>query len=181
MRPVVFDSSFLVAAVDIDIFADSAVDRAKLTALLDELGRTKTRIIIPTPVLAEVFVKRPERMAHLIQVLQRSAQMTIAAFDTAAAAVAAQLLARHWPTKKQRQADWSRHRLKFDIQILAIARVANASVIYTNDHQLAVLAQTEAMKSVNFGDLPSPALQQQALPLPFPETRAMDDPSGSSS
>jgi hypothetical protein len=34
-------------------------------------------------------------------------------------------MARRWPKPRDRNAEWSRHRLKFDLQIVAIAQVNN--------------------------------------------------------
>lgn len=174
MRPVVFDSSFLVAAVEPEVV--SALGRCgpeedyrpRLKQLVLQLDRETARIIIPTPVLAEVFVKKPERMGSFLRTLQRSSRFSFGEFGTAAAAAAADLIRRHWPSPKARQVEWSRHRLKFDLQIIAIAQVANAACIYTNDKELADLAQAERISAIRFQDLPQLKVDQGSLPLRLP-------------
>jgi predicted nucleic acid-binding protein len=174
MRPVVFDSSFLVAAVEpavVPVESHGGLEedyRARLNQFLLQLDREKARIIVPTPVLAEIFVKKPERMGAFLRNLRRSSRFSIGEFGTAAAAAAADLMRRHWPNPRARQAEWSRHRLKFDLQILAIAQVANAACIYTNDKELADLARAERMSAMRFQDLPTLEADQGSLPLPAP-------------
>lgn len=174
MRPVVFDSSFLVAAVEPAVV--SAVGhgepeedyRARLNQFLRQLDRDKARIVVPTPALAEIFVKKPERMDSFLRTLRRSSRFSVGEFGTAAAAAAADLMRRHWPNPRARQAEWSRHRLKFDLQILAIAQVVNAACIYTNDKELADLARAERMSAMRFQDLPPLGVDQGSLQLPAP-------------
>jgi predicted nucleic acid-binding protein len=134
----------------------------------------QARIVIPTPVLAEVFVKKPERMDSFLRTLHRSSRFSFGEFGTAAAAAAADLMRRHWPSPKARQAEWSRHRLKFDLQIIAIAQVANAACIYTNDKELADLAQAERISAIRFQDLPQLKVDQGSLPLPTSPVEADD-------
>jgi predicted nucleic acid-binding protein len=161
MRPAVFDSSFVVAAFDPVVVTSGAAEphedwRPHLEQCLLRLDQEKARIVIPTPVLAEVFVKKAERMGGFLRTLQRSSRFLIGEFGVAAAAVAAELMRRHWPSPKARTIEWSRHRLKFDLQILAIAQVANAICIYTNDRELAGLARVEgALRSSVSGFAPN--------------------------
>lgn len=182
MRPVVFDSSFVVAAFDPVVVSAGGAEpnedwRPRLDQCLLRLDREKARIVVPTPVLAEVFVKRPERMGGFLRTRQRSSRFLIGEFGAAAAAVAADLMQRHWPSPKARSIEWSRHRLKFDLQILAIARVANATCIYTNDKELAELARAERISAVRFRDLPPAGPGQPSLPLSAPPT-AVDTTNG---
>jgi predicted nucleic acid-binding protein len=84
MTAVVFDSSFLVAATDTKVLDQGSDEEAKFRQLLRELDKQRTQIIVPTPVLAEVLVKRSADRVRLIQSLQRSPRITL----PAAAAVA---------------------------------------------------------------------------------------------
>lgn len=168
MRPVVFDSAFLVAAVETEVLPPGAPNGIKFRHLLRELERQKTRILIPTPVLAEVLVKRTSERARLIQMVQRSSRLIIGEFGAAAAAVSAELMSRKWPKPKERDEQWSRHRLKFDLQILAIAQVNNAATVYTNDTDLAKHCRSEGLAAVSFGELPMPAESQTEMQLAPP-------------
>jgi hypothetical protein len=118
--------------------------------------------------LAEILVNRSSDRARLIQVLQRSSRFQLAEFGPAAAAAAADLMATKWPKLKDRNAEWSRHRLKFDLQILAIAQVNNVSTIYTMDKQPTALCRAENIVALGFGDLQMPDEKQGALPLSHP-------------
>jgi predicted nucleic acid-binding protein len=162
---VVFDSNFLVAATEPELVPKEKDDRAKFQLLLRSLDEQKTHIIIPTPVLAEVLMKRFSERARLIQALRRSPRITLAEFGAAAAAVSAELMARKWPKPSDRSAEWSRHRLKFDLQIVAIAQVNNAAVVYTTDKQLAAHCRTEGMAALGFADLPMPDVRQSVMDL----------------
>ena len=71
------------------------------------------------------------------------------------------------PTPK---ADWSK--IKFDRQIIAIARVTGASTIYTNDDQLALHANEIGISSIKLADLPEPPkLPQIEMKLDPPEAK----------
>ena len=133
MRPVVFSANFIVAETDTEVLLESSDIAVKLRFLLRELEKQKTRSIIPTPVLAEIMVKKLSGRARLIQLLQRSSRFQPAEFDPAAAVAAVELMAAKWPRPKDRNAEWSRHRLKFDLQILPMAQVNNVGTFYTSE------------------------------------------------
>ena len=68
------------------------------------------------------------------------------------------------------EADWSK--VKFDRQIIAIARVTGASIIYTNDDQLARHAKEIGIFSIKLDELPEPLkLPQIEMKLDPPESK----------
>jgi hypothetical protein len=86
MSPVVFDASFLIAATAPNTFPEGSAEFLKFNLLLRDLERQKARIVVPTPVLAEILVRRRAERARLIQFLQRSSRFELAEFGPAAAA-----------------------------------------------------------------------------------------------
>ncbi len=74
------------------------------------------------------------------------------------------------------EADWGK--VKFDRQIIAIARVVGAVTIYTNDGQLARHAKAVGIAAINPEELPEPPTAPQ-LEMPLdpvePETDVDDD------
>jgi predicted nucleic acid-binding protein len=173
MKPVLFDSSFLVAATEQGVVPADTDNGVRLRYLLQELEQAESRIVVPTPVLAEVLVRKNPDRVRLIQTLQRSPRILLAEFGPAAAAVCSELIMRRWPKPADRAAHWSRHRLKFDMQIVAIAEVNNVGVVYTMDRQLAALCRDEKILALGFQDLPMPAPERQRkLDLSVPSDQA---------
>ena len=55
-------------------------------------------------------------------------------------------------------------KVKFDRQIIAIAKVREVSVIYSNDDDIRSFARKEGMKVISVWDLPDPPPEQGLLP-----------------
>ena len=64
-------------------------------------------------------------------------------------------------------------KIKFDRQIVAIAKVQQATAIYSDDNQLIMFAEANAIACIRVADLPIPeSARQQRLPLEPPTPRA---------
>lgn len=64
-------------------------------------------------------------------------------------------------------APWNK--IKFDRQIVAIAKVAAATAIYSDDRQLRTFAEQQGLSVIGLADLPVPEFARQPeLPLPVP-------------
>jgi hypothetical protein len=75
-------------------------------------------------------------------------------------------------------APWSK--IRFDRQIVAIAKVNAATAIYTDDNKLIAFANLHDIPCIRIADLPIPdSARQLGLPLPSPPTDANDDNHGS--
>jgi rRNA-processing protein FCF1 len=114
IKTVAVDASFLAILMD------------KQATLFKDLDSETTKVIIPTPALAEVLTHGPQLSQADLEQIQRSARFQIRPFDDKAAFELAQLLGQNV----------GKNMLKFDRQIVAIAKVYGASVLYANDEEV---------------------------------------------
>ena len=133
----------------------------------DGLEKSKTRIIIPTPGLSELLVRAGPAGAALVAQIQRSSVFRIAPFDTRAAIELAAMTNSALSAGEKRSgvlAPWTK--IKFDRQIVAIAKAENANAVYSDDNSLITFAQASGIKTIRLADLLLPPQQAQPeLPL----------------
>lgn len=161
---VVFDASVLI-----DLFHPRThPDRkAKLEHLIAELQRKKIKIVVPTPALAEFLARAGKTRDASYARLSTTAAFRIAPFDSRAAMECAMLLeaALTGGDKRAQAKTWAK--AKFDWQIVAIAKVANARTLYSEDGDIARIGQRLGLAVVKTDDLPLPDSARQAeLELP---------------
>lgn len=178
---VVFDSNMLLLLIrpDAGTPKDSkgvpithAVERVE--GLIAQLSRDKTKIVIPTPVLAEVLVRSTaEARAVYVERFRRSAAFRIEPFDERAAIeVAAMERKAHDAGDKKGGSDQTWAKVKYDRQIVGTAKVIGAQVIYTDDGNLAKCAFANGMRAIGLSAVQIPTASAQ-IPL-FPGKRAID-------
>lgn len=155
MAVVVFDTSFLVPLLDPAIKGSGEV-RPKLKHLIDTLDRQRDVVIIPTPALSEVLIGAGDTASRYLDILSKTPRFRIAPFGTRAAVEAAERHRRaiHASDKKEGMESWSK--LKFDRQIIAIAKVEGAERMYSNDGDVYRLGQADGLVVVRLEDLPDP-------------------------
>jgi predicted nucleic acid-binding protein len=142
------------------------VERAgqRIALLLDQLSKDGERIIIPTPVLAEVLVLVGAAGPEYVLLLDRSARFEIAAFDEKAAIENAVTVSRAIATGDKRsgldKTPWQK--IKIDRQIVAIAKVRGAKMIYSTDSDIATLARQSDIAVRHLADI---AVPDDDLPL----------------
>lgn len=114
-------------------------------------------IIVPTPVLAEVLVKADEGAPDVLIALRSFARIRIVAFDERAA-VETSIMTRDALVAgdKRGGSDQAWQKVKFDRQIVAIARVHGVATIYADDRGLVGFATMLGMDVVSTWDLPLP-------------------------
>lgn len=167
---VVFDSAFLLAALDPkaslprDPKTGKAVDKARerVEYLIDTLSGARTRMLIPAPVLAEVLVNAGNATGEYIKNIRAVSSMQVGDFDTRAAVECAQLVGAALKTGNKRgkgSEPWQK--VKFDRQIVAIAKVHGAKTIYTCDEGLTSIARAEGLQVLHVADLPVPPIKDQ--------------------
>jgi hypothetical protein len=94
-------------------------------------------IIIPTPALSELLVRAGDDMQSLVNMLQKSAVFHIVPFDTLAAIEVAAMTQRAIDNGDKRGGvDCSWAKIKYDRQIIAIAKVHRATAIYSDDDDI---------------------------------------------
>jgi hypothetical protein len=146
----------------------------RIAYLVQRLERQKSRIIIPTPSLSEVLVHAGEAGPGIVETLTRSTVFKIMPFDTVAAVEAALMTRAALSTGDKRRGlatSWAK--VKFDRQIVAIAKVARVTMIYSDDADVRALAAAEDIPVIGLAELPLPA--EPELPLAPPSTEEADD------
>lgn len=150
-----------------DLETGQPVSRAKdrVEYLVGRLEKDREKIIIPTPALSELLVWAGTAGPKYLDILHKSAAFKIVDFDQRAAIeVAATIRAAIDAGDKRSGSPSPWAKIKFDRQIIAIAKVAGASTIYSDDDDIARLSQQTGISVVRIQDLPLPPEDPQ-LPL----------------
>jgi predicted nucleic acid-binding protein len=155
MAVVVFDASFLIMLLNPKVKGAGETD-ARLTYLIETLEKRKDDIVVPTPALSEVLIGAGDAAPAYLDILSKSARFKIAPFGSRAAVEAA---ARHREAitagdKKEGSASWAK--VKFDRQIIAIAKVEGAERIYSEDGDVVRLGKAEGFQVYRLVDLAEP-------------------------
>lgn len=141
------------------------IDRPKdrIEYLVQKLDKAKTKIIIPTPALSEALVRAGAAATQqIIEYLQRYSVFAIEPFDTRAAVEVAAMSRDALGTGKKRGASaatWAK--VKYDRQIVAIAKVNGAATIYSDDGDIETLAKRAKINVASLAGLPLPPQKAQ--------------------
>jgi len=178
---VVFDSSVLLLVLDpdakapIDPATGQLVDKApeRIDYLIETLTADNEKIVIPTPVLSEVLVHAGDALQPYLETLNGQAAFRIVPFDQKAAIEAALAMSdairRGGHRVDAANPDATKTKIKFDRQIVAIAKAEGAHTVYSDDddvHHYATQAGLGAYRTAEL-DLP-PEDPQQSLNLDEP-------------
>lgn len=153
-----FDSTFLTFLFVPN--APCAVDRARerVDYLIGGIHGSGDRIVIPSPALSELLIAVGHSRKQILHELTHNPKFWIAPFDTRAALelslMAEDFLKRTGKKKGDAGGTWAK--VKFDWQIVAIAKYCNVSTIYSEDPDIRKLATCAGMKVKSVGDLPLP-------------------------
>lgn len=163
---VVLDSSVLLfllephASAPLDPSTGKPVDRCsdRVNRLVADLSAKRAKIIVPAPVLAEILVNAGSAGPGWLKIIGETRSFRVVPFDARAAVeFASRQSARKAAGKR---ADGPRAKAKFDDQIISIAHVEGASVIYSSDEGLARLAAPD-IEVLGIADLPLPPQDAQ--------------------
>jgi hypothetical protein len=174
---VVFDANMLLLLLDPALppprdprTGGLTVDSNKrITHLVNEIHRRRQKIIIPTPALCEVLVRVGSATNDYLGKLSRTAAFRIEPFDLRCAVEVAAMTASALAVGDKKSgslAPWAK--IKYDRQIVATARVAQATSIYTDDAEIQAFAALIGIPTCGVADLPLPPEDAQ-LPLPWDE------------
>ncbi|NYZ15281.1 PIN domain-containing protein [Azospirillum sp. RWY-5-1] len=131
--------------------------------LISTLSKTRTKLVLPTPAITEMLVSTGESATAVLEVLRTMSVFRIADFDQRAALECSLLMSQHWAGRlKQLKSDVGRHRIKFDLMIVAIARVAGAREILSDDKSVKDVAAITGMPARGIADLPLPPEPDQS-------------------
>jgi predicted nucleic acid-binding protein len=154
---------------------DSPLER--IAYLVQRLEKARDKIIIPAPALSEVLVRAdPLHAQRLVERLSALSVFRIEAFDERAAIEVA-IMTRNSadkglkPSRRDNQSTYAK--LKYDRQIVAIALVAGASAIYSDDGDIRAIAKRANVPVIGLADLELPPEDAQQQ-FPFDEAKSSD-------
>ena len=169
---VVFDSTFFLLLVHDSVSVPNdpktrkpwEKGRERVEFLIDRLSEAGTEVLIPTPVLAEAFVRTGSATTEILSKLRSSRVLRVGNFDERAAIEVAMMTGVALATGKKRGkaptfAPWQK--VKIDRQIVAIAKTGGATTLYSDDASLHGLAEAEGITVYGLGDLPLPPVKAQ--------------------
>lgn len=180
MAAVVFDTSVLLLAIHPDASPPSDPEtqeplehaKQRIDYLIRKLHKARSKVVIPSPALSELLVHAGAAVNDYVQKLQQT-PFSVAPFDTRAAIECAQAV-RKYGIKGKGQNN-PRAKIKFDRQIVAIAQVAGADTIYSDDADIYSYGKQVGIKVVRSHELElDPEDRQHKLDLEMvaPETEA---------
>ena len=146
----VFDATTLLLFLEPDAGAplDPATNepvtnaKARIDHLIETLERRRETIVIPTPALSEVLVHANDAGPGYLEILNTTRCFRIEPFDQRAAVELATMTREALQEGNLRAGTQAtRAKLKFDRQIVAIARTQNETTIFSDDHDIATLAE----------------------------------------
>jgi len=165
---VVFDSSVLLLVLDpnakppTDPATGQPLDKSadRIEYLISNLTADKEKIVIPTPVLSEVLVHAGDAMQQYLDILNGQAAFRIAPFDQKAAIEAAlsmsDAIKRGGHRVDAANPDATKTKIKFDRQIVAIAKAEDAQAVYSDDADVHRYAKSLGLVAYRTADLDLP-------------------------
>jgi predicted nucleic acid-binding protein len=150
--------------------------RERVDYLVKTLDAAKSKIVIPTPVLSELLVRAgAQETQRILEEINKLAVFRIEPFETRAAievAVMTRGALASGDKKSGSSSPWAK--IKFDRQIVAIAKVVQATEIYTDDDDVANIAKLVNIPTMGLASLPLPPETAQGV-LPFEPKRDATD------
>jgi hypothetical protein len=131
--------------------------KERISALIEDLSAANDVIGVPAPALAETLVRSGPNRAQYMKVLNDTWKFQLLPFDARAAIDAADLVAAI-KSGKEPWETWAK--IKFDIQIVAIAKAEGASLIYSDGHDIEKYARRFSISVMRICDLPLPPPQE---------------------
>ena len=172
---VVMDSTVLLllfqpsAKPPLDPATDAPVTRCKerIDLLLQQLSEAGVQVMIPTPVLSELLVAAGPDKARMLREIENAYAFKIQPFDTMAAIEVAMLTDPDLQAGKPLTLDETKAKVKYDRQIIAIAKVNNVKTLYSDDINLGKKAEANGITVITTAQLPLPPEPPQTrLSLP---------------
>lgn len=129
--------------------------RERLDYLVSQLERTGTKICIPAPALSEALVRvGPKEAIRVVEAIRRQSVFEVKPFDQLAAIELADIVRKEMGKKRPKRGAETKAKLKFDRQIIAIARVAGADTVYSDDQGVQRLGKRLDIVVKGVADLP---------------------------
>jgi hypothetical protein len=168
---VVIDATVLLLFVQPAAHAPKDADgnlifkaKERVQHLIEELDHSTTTVIVPAPSLSEALVSvSPVARQQIVDGLSGHAVIRVEPFDQRAAIEMAAMLKDDLDSssKKAVKGDEIWAKVKFDRQIVAIAKVCGAATIYSDDRDIKALGARAKIQVVGVADLPLPESANQ--------------------
>lgn len=169
MAACVFDSTFMLLLTDDLAPAPAPPATEKLSGLhardrvyflLETLDDERIDVVLPTPVLTELLASARADVAATLSVLMGLSRIRVEGFGPRAAIECAEML------RRTGRGQGPRSKVKFDHQIVAIAKVISATRLYSDDLGVRTLCDREGLECRGVWQLPQrPVDPQSKLPL----------------
>lgn len=129
----------------------------RVAYLVQRLDKAKTRIGIPTPVIAEAFVRAGTAASAILEYIDNNVAFKILSFDTVAAVELARMTQNSLSNRQMRIARKNPYqKIKIDRQIVAIAKANGATEIYSDDKGIVIVAKTVGIPVIKTAELSIP-------------------------
>jgi ribosomal protein L20A (L18A) len=170
---VIFDTTFLLLLFDAEAKVGTHPDtgkpvdhaRERIDGLIKTFERDKIKIGIPTPALSELLVGAGTSLNEYMNTISEASCFKVVSFDEKAAVECALLGSKELKGDGKKDPNATKAKLKFDRQILAIARAENIDTIYSDDDHLAKLSARHSItvKKIHEVDVPDEAKQGKLI------------------
>jgi hypothetical protein len=153
---VVYDTSVLIDLFNLNLKGDR---RLKLDGLQADLVKSRTKIIIPAPAYAEFMTRTDKARDQYIALIQGKSVFKVEPFGDRAALECSIMLGQALSAKERRAI--TKTKLKFDWQIVAVAKALSVSNVYTSDPDIVRCAKHAGLTATMIDDLPIPDSARQ--------------------
>ena len=141
--------------------------------LISELDAKGAVALVPTRVPTELLMRATESAADLLSRMSSLNVFRVVPFDERAAVECPLMLSAGRRKTRTEGATWAK--VRFDHQIVTIAKVRGASRLYSDDRNVKTLGASSGIEVAGVWDLPEPPVYpQQSLPLPAPDSPEKD-------
>jgi len=132
--------------------------KERIDLLVQDLSEQKTVILIPTPALSEILIvsKTDTDRAQIIAAISKSRVFRVQPFDEAAAIEVAKLTDVDIQSNRELSPVETKAKIKYDRQIIAIAKVNGVKIIYSDDTALCKKAFANGITAIKTSELPFP-------------------------
>ena len=154
---IALDTTFLTLLFVRGAKHEIADARERVEFLVSDVNSAGERILIPTPVFSEILIKSGDARNEIIAVLNKASKFLMAPFDMRCA-LELSLMSDAAFTKNDKRdgsgGTWAK--VKFDRQIVAIAKTFGARAIYSDDRAVRATADREGLPSFGVVDIKMP-------------------------
>ncbi len=153
--------------------------KQRVEYLIEELSVSRTQVIIPTPVFSEILVRAENAASKYFEIIRTSKAFRLEPFDARAAIEAAMMMRSAVQSGRGKRGGstdpWPK--VKYDRQIVAIAKVCGVQRIYSQDEGVIAIAHAAGIPHVEVaGLLTTSGSKSKLIPKEGTKDRALGPP-----